>query len=152
MRYGSLAWLALCLLLVFNGPSAAAGIEAAADAEKLIESCRSSGVAFPPLCINAKLNREWKKELEYAGQRFSAVGHFDGLKKSFAGNLFAFVIVEKYKVGCKISERDASYISSIGGTRKVFISGVLDSYKLFFNLHRFHHLRLTPYCTIEIMA
>jgi hypothetical protein len=152
MKCSSLVWLALCFLLVFSGTCHAAGIEAAADAEKLIESCRDRNVVFPALCINTKLKYKWKKELDYAGKRFSAIGHFDGVKNSLAGNLFAFVTVEKYKVGCKITERDAHYFSSIGGTKNVLITGVLDSYRLFFNFHRFHHLRLTPYCTIELMV
>ena len=152
MRCCSLVWLAFCFLLVFSKTSHASGIEAAADAEKLIQSCRHSDVALPPLCINTSLNLKWKKELEYAGKHFSAIGHIDGVKRSFVGNFFAFVIVEKYKVGCKITERDASYLTGIGGSRKVLISGVLDSYRLSFNLHRFHHLRLTPYCRIELMT
>jgi hypothetical protein len=152
MRRYSLAWLAFCFLLVFSETSAAAGIEAAADAEKLIESCHDKDVVFPPLCINTKLKYNWKRELEYAGKRFSAIGYLDDVKKSLVGNFFAFVIVEKYKVGCKITQSDARYFSSIGNTKSVLISGVLDSYRLYFNVNRFHHLRLTPYCTIEFMT
>jgi hypothetical protein len=151
MRRCSFVWLAFCFLLVSNTTSGAVGIEAAADAEKLIESCRNDDVVLPPLCIGAKLNREWKKELEYAGKRFSAIGYFDGVKRSLVGNHFAFVTVEAYRVGCKITETDASRFSSFGA-KKVLISGVLESYRLSFNLHHFRHLRLASYCLIEVVT
>jgi hypothetical protein len=135
-------------MFAFSGASHAAGIEAAAAAERLIEACHSKR-AFQPGCVNYSLNHKWRHELEYAGKAFSAIGQLDQIKKSLIGNLFAIANVGQYRVACKITERYAAKLENIDKQRKVLISGVLDSYKISFNLHRFHHLRLTPYCSIE---
>jgi hypothetical protein len=133
----------------FSGSSHAAGIEAAASAEELIAFCNSKSVLSRPGCLNSNLNRKWKYELEYAGKPFSAIGKFEEIRKSLAGNLFAFVKVEQYRVACQVTEKNAEALKAIGGSRNVWINGVLESYHLTFNLRSFHHLRLTPYCEIE---
>jgi hypothetical protein len=68
------------------------------------------------------------------------------------GNLFAFVTVGQYRVSCKVTKKYAETLDDMDDHRRVLISGVLDSYHLIFNLHRLHHLRLTPYCSIEAAA
>lgn len=152
MRCCSLLCVALCVVFASSRALHAVGIEAAAIAENLIESCQSKNLAFSPGCVNYNLNHKWKNELQYAGKRFSAIGQFDQIKKSLLGNLFAFVTVRQYRVACKITQRYAENLTNTANQRKVLIDGVLDSYKLSFNLHRFHHLRLTPYCSIELVA
>ncbi len=127
----------------------AMGIEAAAKAEELIALCNSKGVLSRPGCLSSSLNHQWKYELGYAGKPFSAAGEFEQIAKSVLGNFFAFVMVDRYLVACKVTEQKAEALKTIGGARRVLISGVLESYRVTFNLHSVHHLRLTPYCEIE---
>jgi hypothetical protein len=129
----------------------AAGIEAAESAEQLIAACRMENLISVPRCLNYNLNRKWKHELEYAGRPFSAQGRLESIRKSILGNLFAFVAVGPYWVTCKVTERDAERLNSMGGERMVAVSGVVESYNLIFNTLRFHHLRLAPYCSIELI-
>ena len=149
MKCCSLLCALFCCTLTLSGASQAAGIEAAANAEELIEACRDKNFIVVPACMNYSLNRKWKHELEYAGKEFSAIGRFDEVKESLIGNLFAFLTVDEYRVACKITKRHAGVLNELGSHRRVFISGVIESYKISFNLHTFHHLRLTPYCSIE---
>ena len=130
----------------------AAGIEAAENAEQLIASCRNENLISVPRCLNYNLNHKWKYEREYAGKPFSAQGRLDKVRKSIIGNLFAFIAVGRYWVACKITERDAVKFNDMEGNRMVLVSGVVDSYHLIFNTLRFHHLRLVPYCSIEIIV
>jgi hypothetical protein len=90
--------------------------------------------------------------LDYAGKPFSGVGRFENVRKSMIGNLFAFVTMGKYRVACKVTKRVAEALGQLGGQRTVLVSGVVESYLMSFNLHRLHHLRLTPYCSIEPAA
>ncbi|HEY7646139.1 MAG TPA: hypothetical protein VH858_13945 [Hyphomicrobiales bacterium] len=144
--------LAFCFLAAFGGASRAAGTEAAEAAEKLIEACQGKGVLSVQKCLNDGLNRKWRYELDYAGKPFSGVGRFENVRKSMIGNLFAFVTMGKYRVACKVTKRVADALGKLGGPRTVLVSGVLESYLITFNLHRLHHLRLTPYCSIEPAA
>ena len=91
---------------------------------------------------------KWRQELGYAGQPFSAVRTLAEVRRSLAGNVFAFVTVGDYRVACKILDRNAEPLRSLGDQR-VLITGVVQGYHVSFDLHRFHHLRLTPYCVIE---
>ena len=130
----------------------AAGIEAAENAEQLIAACRMENLISVPRCLNYNLNRKWKYELEYAGKPFSAQGRLESIRKSIIGNLFAFIAVGQYWVACKVTERHADKLNRMGGSRMVLVSGVVESYHLIFNALRFHHLRLAPYCSIEIIV
>lgn len=152
MRCCSVVCLAFCFLAAFSGASQAAGTEAAEAAEKLIESCHGKGVLSTQQCLNDSLNRKWRYELDYAGKPFSGIGRFEDVRKSLIGNLFAFVTMGKYRVACKVTKRAAEALGKLGGRRTVLVSGVLESYLMTFNLHRLHHLRLTPYCSIEAAA
>ena len=149
MRGCSLFCLAFCFVAPLSGASHAAGIEAAARAEELVTICKSKNFLLLPACLHSSLSREWKKDLDYAGKPFSAIGQFEDIRRSLVGNLFAFMLVGQYRVACQVTEKNAEALRAIGGPRSVLINGVLDSYRLSFNLHRLHHLRLTPYCSIE---
>jgi hypothetical protein len=155
MREGSMtccSWVCLACLLLFavTGRLHAEGIEAAAEAERLIASCHDRGMLSVPQCLNDNLNRKWKYELDYAGKPFAAMGRFKEVRKSLVGNLFAFILVGQYQVACRVTKKYADRLSGIESSRTVLVSGVLESYNLTFNLTRVHHLRLTPYCSIEI--
>jgi hypothetical protein len=152
MRCCSVFCLAFCLLAAFGGPSRAARTEAAEAAEKLIEACQGKGVLSTQKCLNDSLNRKWRYELGYAGKPFSAVGRFETVRKSLIGNLFAFVTIGNTRVACKVTKRAAEALGKLGGTRTVLVSGVMESYRMTFNLRRLHHLRLTPYCSIDAAA
>lgn len=145
------ACLALWLALSFGGACRAMGIEAAEKAEEIIAHCRAKPVLRRPFCLGANLSRRWRYELGYAGQPFSAVGELTDVRRSLAGNLFAFVAVDDYRVGCRVTEGNADALKRLSG-RSVLIRGVLQGYHLTFDLHRFHHLRLTPYCLIEAVV
>ncbi len=151
MRCCSVLCLAFYFALSASGISQAAGIEAAADAERLIAACNAENLIRVPLCLNYSLNRKWKYEWGYAGKPFSAIGRLEGLRKSLIGNVFAFVAVNRYWASCKIKREDAAKLENIVG-RQVLISGVLAGYRLTFDLHRFHHLRLDPYCSIGAVS
>ena len=151
MRCCSLVCAVLCFVFAFGRECHAVGIEAAVTAEQLIEACRND-TAFSPGCVSYSLNRKWKHELEFAGKPFSAIGRFDQIKKSVVGNVFVFALVGRYRVACQITQRQAEKLANLDNQRKILISGVLDSYRVSFNLHRFHHLRLTPYCSIEMVT
>jgi hypothetical protein len=151
MRCYSLVCVALCFVFASGRACHAVGIEAAATAEQLIEACRNSD-AFSPGCVSYSLNQKWKEELAFAGKPFSAIGRFDQIKRSVVGNLFAFALVGQYRVACKVTKRHAEKLANLDKQRRILISGVVDSYRVSFNLHRFHHLRLTPYCSIEIVT
>lgn len=152
MRCCSWLYIAACLVFAADSPAFAAGIEAADSAEQLIQSCGTKTVVSMPECLNYNLNRKWKYELNYAGKPFSAVGQFAQIRKSLIGNLFAFVRVDQHQVACKVTERYAARLGNIGASSRVLIRGVLESYNISFNLRRFHHLRLTPYCVIEVVV
>ena len=152
MRCCSLFCVAVCLTVACSGISNAAGIEAAEEAEKLIQSCNTKNAISVPKCLNDSLNRRWKYELEYTGKPFSAIGRVVEVRKSIIGNFFAFVDVDQYRVACKVTQRQAEALGNMEADRAVLVSGVLESYHLTFNLHRYHHLRLTPYCSIEAVA
>jgi hypothetical protein len=152
MRCCSVLCLAFCFLAAFSGALRAAGPEAAEAAEKLIESCQGKGVFSAQRCLSDSLNRKWRYELDYAGKPFSGVGRFENVRRSVIGNLFAFVTMGKYRVACKVTKRVAEALSQLGGERTVMVGGVIESYLMTFNLHRLHHLRLTPYCSIEPAA
>jgi hypothetical protein len=152
MRCCSLVCVAVCLTVACSGILRAAGIEAAEEAEKLIQSCNTKSAISVPRCLNDSLNRRWKYELEYTGKPFSAIGLFVEVRKSIIGNLFAFIDVDQYRVACKVTQRQAETLSIMEARRAVLVIGVLESYHLTFNLHRYHHLRLTPYCSIEAVA
>jgi hypothetical protein len=147
-------YLSLCfacfLTLSLTTVLHADGIEAAAHAEQLIESCNNKNIISVAQCLNHNLNRKWKYELEYTGRPFYAIGRFDKVRRSLVGNLFAFMNVGKYRVACKITKKYADILDNIGEYKTVLISGVLESYNLTFDLRRFHHLRLTPYCSVEV--
>jgi hypothetical protein len=149
MRCCSLFCVVICLNFVLIRIAFAAGIEVAANAEKLIESCDGRNIVSSARCLNYNLNQKWKYELDYAGKAFSALGRFDEIKKSILGNLFAFVKVDQYQVSCRVTERYAEALKNIATPGRVLITGVLESYHITFNLRSFHHLRLTPYCSIE---
>jgi hypothetical protein len=129
-----------------------AGIEVAENAEQLINSCRNENIVSRPRCLNQNLNRKWKYELDYAGKPFSAQGRLEDIKRSIIGNLFAFIAVGKYWVVCKVTEQSAEKLNNMKRGRMVLVSGIMDSYNLIFNMLRFHHLRLAPYCSIEMMV
>ena len=152
MNYWRPVCLACCFAFAVSRATFAGGIEAAASAEELIQSCRGKAILSRPDCLNDSLNRKWKYELEYAGKQFSAIGRLEMVRRSFVGNFFAFMIVGDYRVACKVTKKSADELDSIGHDGKVLISGVLESYHITFNLHRLHHLRLTPYCSIEAVA
>jgi hypothetical protein len=149
MKAFAVLCLAVCVTAAFGQDRHAAGIEAAEEAEQLIASCHDKRTMSVPACLNYSLNRKWKYELDYTGKPFSAVGRFDEIKKSLLGNLFAFVSIGEYRVACKVTKKYAETLENLEGRRAVFVTGVMDSYHLIFNLHRYHHLRLTPYCLIE---
>jgi hypothetical protein len=138
--------------IALGRPAQAAGIEAAATAEQFIADCRELSFFQRPKCLNYSLNRRWKEELGYTGKPFSAIGRLEGVRTSLAGNLFAFVMVDAYRVACKITKSYGDRLRGMDSSQTVLISGVIDSYYLTFDLHRFHHLRLTPYCTIEAVG
>lgn len=142
------ACLALGLVLSAGGACRAMGIEAAEKAEAIIAYCREKPVLRRPLCLSTNLSRKWRFELGYAGQPFSAVGQLEEVRRSLAGNVFAFVAVGDYRVGCRVTEGNAEPLKTLSG-RRVQIRGVLEGYHMTFDLHRLHHLRLTPYCVIE---
>lgn len=142
------ACLALCLVLSAGGACRAMGIEAAEKAEEIIAQCREKSVLSRPYCLNANLSRKWRHELGYAGQPFSAVGKLTDVRRSLAGNVFAFVTVGDYRVGCQVTEGNVEALKGLTD-RRVLIRGVLEGYHMTFDLHRLHHLRLTPYCVIE---
>ena len=157
MRCCSLVCCATVLALALSSISGAAakeaaGIEAAEDAEKLIALCRNENILSRPRCLNQNLNRKWKYELDYGGKPFSAKGRLENIRKSIIGNLFAFVAVGRYWVVCKVTEQYAEKLNNMERSRMVLVSGIMDSYNLIFNTLRFHHLRLAPYCSIEMIV
>ena len=155
MRCCSLFCCATVLVFALSSISDAAeketaGIEAAENAEQSIDSCRNENIVSRPRCLNQKLSRKWK--LDYAGKPFSARGRFENIKRSIIGNLFAFIAVGKYWVVCKVTEQNAEKLNNLERGRMVLVSGMMDSYNLGFNMLRFHHLRLAPYCSIEMIV
>ncbi len=140
--------LSVGLAVSLGGPCRASGIEAAAKAEEIIASCNRKNILARPRCLSVNLSGKWRYELGYAGQPFSAVGTLAEVRRSIAGNVFAFVTVGEYRVACKVTERQAEPLQRLGD-RRLLITGVMQGYHVSFNLHRLHHLRLTPYCRIE---
>lgn len=142
----------LCLAVGFavslSGAGHATGMEAAEKAEEMIARCRLKNILVRPACLGINLSRKWRYELGYAGKPFSAIGKLAEVRRSLAGNFFAFVTVGDYRVACKVTEKNAEPLKRLSD-RSVFIKGVLQGYHISFDLHRFHHLRLTPYCLIE---
>lgn len=121
---------------------------AAAKAEQIIALCNQKSILARPHCLSVNLSGKWRHELGYAGQPFSAVGKLVEVRRSLGGNVFAFVTVEEYRVACEVTDGQAEPLRSFGD-RRVLITGVVLGYHISFNLHRFHHLRLAPYCVIE---
>ena len=148
MKCCSIIGLSVGFALALSGPSRAAGLEAAAKAEEIIAFCEQKNILARLHCLNANLSRKWRYELGYAGQPFSAVGTLAEVRRSLAGNVFAFVTVGEYRVACKVADERAEPLRSLGD-RRVLITGVVEGYHVSFDLRRFHHLRLTPYCSIE---
>ena len=148
MKCCSIIGLSVCFAVSLSGPCRAAGLEAAAKAEQIIAICEQKSVLARLQCLSVNLSQKWRYELGYAGQSFSAVGELTEVRRSLAGNVFAFVTVEAYRVACKVADRQAEPLRSLGG-RRVLITGVVEGYHISFDLRRFHHLRLTPYCVIE---
>ena len=114
MNWCSIVGLSVLFSLSLSGPSRAAGIEAAAKAEEIIAHCRAGPVLRRPLCLSANLSRKWRYELGYAGQPFSAVGKLAEVRRSLAGNVFAFVTVGEYRVGCQVTDGQAKPLQSLG--------------------------------------
>ena len=141
-------FLAFCFAVSLSGACHAIGMEAAAEAEEIVARCRMKNILARPRCLSLNLSRKWRYELGYAGKPFSAIGKLADVRRSLAGNFFAFVTVGDYRVACKVTEANVEPLKRLS-ERRVFIKGVLQGYHLTFNLHRFHHLRLTPYCLIE---
>jgi hypothetical protein len=148
MNWCSVICLSVLFALCLSGTGRAAGIEAAAKAEQIIEACKQKPLLARPRCLSVNLSGKWRHELGYAGQPFSAIGKLAQVNRSLAGNVFAFVTVESYRVACKVTDRQAEPLESLSG-RRVLMTGIVQGYHMSFNLHRFHHLRLTPYCVIE---
>lgn len=148
MKCCSIICVWVCFAVSLSGPCRALGIEVAAKAEQIIAFCDQKSILARPHCLSVNLSRKWRHELGYAGQPFSAVGKLAEVRRSLAGNVFAFVTVEEYRVACKVTDRQAEPLRSLG-VRRVLITGVVEGYHISFDLHRFHHLRLTPYCSIE---
>ena len=140
--------LAFCFAVSLRGACHAAGLEAAEKAEEIIARCKQKNILARPACLSANLSRKWRYELGYAGQSFWAIGQLATVRRSLAGNYFAFVTAGNYRVACKVTIKMVALLKRLGDQR-VLIKGVLQGYHLTFNLHRFHHLRLTPYCLIE---
>ena len=76
---------------------------------------------------------------------FQPSGKLADVRRSLAGNVFAFVAVGEYQVACKVMDGQVEPLQSLGD-RRVLITGIVEAYHLSFDLRRFHHLRLTPYC------
>lgn len=155
MRCCSLLYCATVLLFALSSISdaaekEAAGIEAAENAEQLIDSCRNENIVSRPRCLNQKFSQKWK--LDYAAKPFAARGRFENIRRSIIGNLFAFIAVGKYWVVCKVTEQNAEKLNNMERGRMVLVSGIMDSYNLSFNMLRFHHLRLAPDCSIEMIV
>lgn len=148
MKCCSVICLSVCFAVSLCGPCRALGIEAAVKAEQIIALCEQQSILARPGCLSVNLSQKWRYELGFAGRPFSAVGTLAEVRRSLAGNVFAFVTVEEYRVGCKVLDRNAEPLRSLEG-RRVLITGVVEGYHMSFNLHRFHHLRLTAYCLIE---
>ena len=145
-KYALLCFIGCCMF-VFSKAVQGKGIEAAASAERVIESCQEKSSIYAAACVNNKLNGQWGPK--YIGKTFYAIGRFEGVKQSVLGNVFAFVVVDQYRVSCKITKTHTESLGNIAGGRAVLIQGVVDSYRLRFNLQRLHHLRLVPYCLLE---
>jgi len=148
MKCCSIIGLSVCFALSLGGSCRALGIEAAAKAEQIITLCNQKSFLARTHCLSVNLSGKWRHELGYAGQPFSAFGQLTEVRRSLAGNVFAFATVEEYRVACKITDRQAKLLRGLGN-RRVLITGVMEGYHISFDLHRFHHLRLTPYCVIE---
>lgn len=151
MKCCSIICLSICFAVSLSGPCRALGIEAAAKAEQIIAFCEEKSILARLHCLSANLSRKWRYELGFAGQSFSAVGKLADVRRSLAGNVFAFVAVGEYQVACKVMDRQVEPLQSLGD-RRVLITGVVEGYHISFDLHPFHHLRLTPYCVIEPVA
>jgi hypothetical protein len=151
MKCCSVICLSVCFAVSLSDPGRALGIEAAAKAEQIIALCDQQGILARPGCLSVNLSQKWRYELGYAGQPFSAVGTLAEVRRSLAGNVFAFVRVDEYRVGCKVLNRNAEPLRSLVD-RRVLITGVVEGYHMSFDLRRYHHLRLTPYCAIEAVV
>ncbi len=151
MRCCSIIAVAFCFALTWSSACRAVGLEAAEKAEEIIAFCRQKPLLARPHCLSANLSRKWRYELGYAGKPFSAVGRFAEVRRSIAGNVFAFVSVGAYRVACKVTRAQAEKLRSLEG-RRVLIAGAVQGYHISFDLHRLHHLRLTPYCVVAAVV